>query len=145
MPQEKIWLSSPHMGGTEQKYVKEAFDTNWVAPLGPNVNNFETDLETYLNQNVFVGALSSGTAALHLGLILLDVKHGDEVICQSMTFSASANPIAYLGATPVFIDSEMDTWNMCPIALEEAIKDRISKNYQFISCEISIYLIILQP
>jgi len=107
MPQEKIWLSSPHMGGTEQKYVKEAFDTNWVAPLGPNVNNFETDLETYLNQNVFVGALSSGTAALHLGLILLDVKHGDEVICQSMTFSASANPIAYLGATPVFIDSEM--------------------------------------
>ncbi len=124
---EKIWLSSPHMGGTEQKYVQEAFDTNWVAPLGPNVNNFEIDLENYLNQNVFVGALSSGTAALHLGLILLDVKPGDEVICQSMTFSASANPIAYLGATPVFIDSEMETWNMCPIALEEAIKDRISK------------------
>lgn len=127
MLQEKIWLSSPHMGGTEQKYVNEAFDTNWVAPLGPNVNNFEIDLENYLNQNVFVGALSSGTAALHLGLILLDVKPGDEVICQSMTFSASANPIAYLGATPVFIDSEMDTWNMCPIALETAIQDRISK------------------
>ena len=127
MPQEKIWLSSPHMGGTEQKYVQEAFDTNWVAPLGPNVNNFEIDLEKYLDENVFVGALSSGTAALHLGLILLDVKPGDEVICQSMTFSASANPIAYLGATPVFIDSEMETWNMCPIALEEAIKDRISK------------------
>lgn len=127
MQQEKIWLSSPHMGGTEQNYVNEAFATNWVAPLGPNVNNFETDLETYLNQDVFVGALSSGTAALHLGLILLDVKPGDEVICQTMTFSASANPIAYLGATPVFIDSEMDTWNMCPIALEEAIKDRISK------------------
>jgi dTDP-4-amino-4,6-dideoxygalactose transaminase len=127
MQQEKIWLSSPHMGGTEQNYVNEAFDTNWVAPLGPNVNNFETDLENYLNQNVFVGALSSGTAALHLGLILLNVKAGDEVICQSMTFSASANPIAYLGATPVFIDSEMETWNMCPIALEEAIKDRISK------------------
>ncbi len=127
MPQEKIWLSSPHMGGTEQKYVQEAFDTNWVAPLGPNVNNFEIDLEKYLDENVFVGALSSGTAALHLGLILLDVKAGDEVICQSMTFSASANPIAYLGATPVFIDSEMETWNMCPIALEEAIKDRISK------------------
>lgn len=127
MPQEKIWLSSPHMGGTEQNYVNEAFSTNWVAPLGPNVNNFETDLENYLNQDVFVGALSSGTAALHLGLILLDVKPGDEVICQSMTFSASANPIAYLGATPIFIDSEMDTWNMCPIALEEAIKDRISK------------------
>ena len=127
MQQEKIWLSSPHMGGTEQKYVQEAFDTNWVAPLGPNVNNFEIDLENYLNQNVFVGALSSGTAALHLGLILLEVKPGDEVICQSMTFSASANPIAYLGATPVFIDSEMETWNMCPIALEGAIKDRISK------------------
>ena len=127
MPQEKIWLSSPHMGGTEQNYVNEAFATNWVAPLGPNVNNFETDLENYLNQDVFVGALSSGTAALHLGLILLDVKPGDEVICQSMTFSASASPIAYLGATPIFIDSEMDTWNMCPIALEEAIKDRISK------------------
>ena len=127
MPQEKIWLSSPHMGGTEQKYVQEAFDTNWVAPLGPNVNNFEIDLEKYLDKNVFVGALSSGTAALHLGLILLDVKPGDEVICQSMTFSASANPIAYLGATPVFIDSESETWNMCPIALEEAIKDRILK------------------
>ena len=125
---EKIWLSSPHMGGTEQKYVQEAFDTNWVAPLGPNVNNFEIDLENYLNQNVFVGALSSGTAALHLGLILLEVKPGDEVICQSMTFSASANPIAYLGATPVFIDSEIETWNMCPIALEKAIKDRISKD-----------------
>lgn len=127
MQQEKIWLSSPHMGGTEQNYVNEAFVTNWVAPLGPNVNNFEQDLENYLNENVFVGALSSGTAALHLGLILLNVKPGDEVICQSMTFSASANPIAYLGATPVFIDSEMETWNMCPIALEEAIKDRISK------------------
>lgn len=127
MQQEKIWLSSPHMGGNEKKYVNEAFDTNWVAPLGPNVNNFETDLENYLNQNVFVGALSSGTAALHLGLILLGVKAEDEVICQSMTFSASANPIAYLGATQIFIDSEMDTWNMCPIVLEEAIKDRISK------------------
>ena len=127
MNNSKIWLSSPHMGGTEQKYVQEAFDTNWVAPLGPNVNNFETDLEKYLDENVFVGALSSGTAALHLGLILLDVKAGDEVICQSMTFSASANPIAYLGATPVFIDSEIETWNMCPIALEKAIKDRISK------------------
>lgn len=127
MQQEKIWLSSPHMGGTEQNYVNEAFTTNWVAPLGPNVNNFEIDLEKYLDENVFVGALSSGTAALHLGLILLDVKPGDEVICQTMTFSASANPIAYLGATPVFIDSESETWNMCPIALEEAIQDRISK------------------
>lgn len=127
MAQDKIWLSSPHMGGTEQNYVNEAFATNWVAPLGPNVNNFETDLENYLDKNVFVAALSSGTAALHLGLILLNVKAGDEVICQSMTFSASANPIVYLGATPVFIDSEIDTWNMCPKALEEAIIDRISK------------------
>lgn len=123
---EKIWLSSPHMGGEEQKYVQEAFDTNWVAPLGPNVNGFETALEDYLKEDVYVAALSAGTAAIHLGLILLDVKHGDEVICQSMTFSASANPILYQGATPVFIDSEADTWNMCPIALEEAIKDRIA-------------------
>jgi dTDP-4-amino-4,6-dideoxygalactose transaminase len=124
---EKIWLSSPHMGGNEQHYVKEAFDTNWVAPLGPNVNGFEQDLEQFLNDNVHVAALSSGTAAIHLGLILLGVQAGDEVICQSFTFSASANPILYLGATPVFIDSEKDTWNLCPIALEEAIIDRIAK------------------
>lgn len=115
------------MGGREQKFVQEAFDSNWVAPLGPNVVGFEQDLEKYLQQEVFVGVLSAGTAALHLGLILLGVQRDDEVICQSMTFSASANPIMYLGATPVFIDSESDTWNMCPVALEEAIKDRISK------------------
>ncbi|KAF2342032.1 DegT/DnrJ/EryC1/StrS family aminotransferase [Flavobacterium tistrianum] len=127
MSNSKIWLSSPHMGGAEQNYVKEAFETNWVAPLGPNVNGFEKDLEHYLKEEVHVGALSSGTAAIHLGLILLGVKSGDEVICQSMTFSASANPILYLGATPIFIDSEKETWNICPIALEEAIKDRISK------------------
>lgn len=127
MNQEKIWLSSPHMGGNEQKYVQEAFDTNWVAPLGPNVSGLELDLEKYLNEDIHVAALSSGTAALHLSLILLGVKAGDEVICQSMTFSASANPILYLGAIPVFIDSEMDTWNLCPIALEEAIVDRIAK------------------
>ena len=127
MNKPKIWLSSPHMGGTEQKYVQEAFDTNWVAPLGPNVNGFEQDLEKYIGNQSHVGALSSGTAALHLGLILLGVKAGDEVICQSMTFSASANPIVYLGATPVFIDSEIDTWNLCPIALENAIIDRIEK------------------
>ncbi|MES2239786.1 MAG: DegT/DnrJ/EryC1/StrS family aminotransferase [Bacteroidota bacterium] len=127
MNNSKIWLSSPHMGGNEQKFVQEAFDTNWVAPLGPNVNGFEKDLEDYLNQNVHIGALSSGTAAIHLGLILLGVKSGDEVLCQSMTFSASANPIMYLGATPIFIDSEIDTWNLCPIALENAIVDRISK------------------
>lgn len=125
--QNKIWLSSPHMGGTEQKYVNEAFEANWVAPLGPNVDGFEKDLETFLNEEVKVAALSAGTSALHLALIECDVKHGDEVICQSMTFSASANPIAYCGATPVFIDSEKETWNMCPVALKEAIKDRISK------------------
>ena len=124
---EKIWLSSPHLGGTEQKYIQEAFETNWVAPLGPNVNGFESDLENYLSNNVHVAALSSGTAALHLGLILLGVQQGDEVLCQSMTFSATVNPIVYLGATPIFIDSELDTWNMCPIALEEAIQDRIAK------------------
>lgn len=123
----KIWLSSPHMGGNEQKYVNEAFDANWVAPLGPNVDGFEKDLESYFNTEVKVAALSAGTAALHLALIECDVKHGDEVICQSMTFSASANPITYCGAIPVFIDSEKDTWNMCPIALKEAIEDRISK------------------
>lgn len=127
MNNPKIWLSSPHMGGTEQNYVNEAFATNWVAPLGPNVNGFEKDLEDYVGQDSFVGALSSGTAAIHLGLIILGVKAGDEVLCQSMTFSASANPIMYLGATPVFIDSEAATWNLCPVALEKAIQDRISK------------------
>jgi dTDP-4-amino-4,6-dideoxygalactose transaminase len=127
MNNSKIWLSSPHMGGNEQKYVKDAFDTNWVAPLGPNVSVFENDLENFLDDDLFVAALSSGTAAIHLGLVLLGVQPGDEVICQSFTFSASANPILYLGATPVFIDSETDTWNMCPIALEQAIVDRISK------------------
>ena len=127
MTQSKIWLSSPHMGGTEQQFIKEAFDANWVAPLGPNVNGFESDLEDYLKENIFIGALSSGTAALHLGLIILGVQAGDEVICQSFTFSASANPILYQGATPIFVDSESKTWNMCPVALEEAILDRISK------------------
>lgn len=123
----KIWLSSPHMGGGEQKYVQEAFDTNWVAPLGPNVTGFEQDLTSYLKGEVHVAALSSGTAALHLALIQLGVGPGDEVICQTMTFSASANPIAYLGATPVFVDSEAETWNMSPEFLEEAIKDRIAR------------------
>ncbi len=125
--QPKIWLSSPHMGHKEFEFVKEAFDTNWIAPLGPNVDGFEQDIAAYLNEDVHVAALSSGTAALHLGLILLGVQPGDEVICQSMTFSASANPIAYLGAIPVFVDSEADTWNMSPASLEEAIQDRIAK------------------
>lgn len=115
------------MGGTEQKYILEAFDANWVAPLGPNVNDLEQDLDTYLDNEVKVGALSSGTAAIHLGLILLGVQAGDSVICQSFTFSASANPILYQGATPVFVDSELETWNICPVALEKAIKDRIEK------------------
>ncbi|WP_448607483.1 DegT/DnrJ/EryC1/StrS family aminotransferase [Paenimyroides ceti] len=124
--QEKIWLSSPHMGGNELKYIHEAFDANWVAPLGPNVNGFESDLEKYLKQDIKVAALSSGTAALHLALIECGVVAGDEVICQSMTFSASANPITYQGAIPVFVDSESDTWNICPVALEEAITDRMT-------------------
>jgi len=123
----RVWLSSPHMGGNELKYINEAFDTNWIAPLGPNVDGFEEDLEIFLNEKVKVAALSSGTAALHLALVECNVGPDDEVICQSMTFSASANPIAYLGATPVFIDSENDTWNMCPIALKQAIEDRIVK------------------
>jgi dTDP-4-amino-4,6-dideoxygalactose transaminase len=124
---EKIWLSSPHMGGNEQKYVQEAFDTNWVAPLGPNVNGFERDLELYLGNSAKVACLMSGTSALHLALILSGVSLSDDVICQSMTFSASANPIKYQGANPVFIDSEKDTWNMCPLALEKAIKLGIKK------------------
>jgi dTDP-4-amino-4,6-dideoxygalactose transaminase len=113
------------MGGNEQRYVNEAFDSNWVAPLGPNVDNLEQDIARYLGEGVYVTALSSGTAAIHLGLVMLGVQAGDEVICQSMTFSASANPIAYLGATPVFIDSEPDTWNMSPHYLEQAITERI--------------------
>ena len=124
---DKIWLSSPHMGGSERQFVKEAFDTNWVAPLGPNVNGFEKDIAAFLDKDIYVSALSSGTAAIHLALIILGIKAGDEVICQSMTFSASANPICYLGATPVFIDSENETWNMNPVFLETAIKDRIQK------------------
>lgn len=123
----KIWLSSPHMGGTELNYIHEAFDTNWVAPLGPNVDNFEKDITAFLKEDVHVAALSSGTAALHLALVLAGVQAGDEVICQSMTFSASANPIVYLGATPVFVDSEADTMNMSPALLEQAIQDRIAK------------------
>jgi len=124
---KKIWLSSPHMGGSEEKYVQEAFDTNWIAPLGPNVNGLENDIKKYLDEDVHVAALSSGTAAIHLGLKLLGVKSGDEVLCQSMTFSASANPILYLSAIPIFIDSEKETWNMCPELLEKAIRSRIQQ------------------
>lgn len=117
----KIWLSSPHMGGNELKYIHQAFEDNWVAPLGPNVNHFEHALEDYLKEEVMVTALSSGTAAIHLALIMLDVKPGDEVFCQTLTFSASANPICYLGAKPVFVDSEKDTWNMCPETLRQGL------------------------
>lgn len=124
----KIWLSSPHMGGGEMKYVKEAFDQNWVAPLGKNVDEFEVAIEKFLIKDKFVAALSSGTAALHLALIQLGIGYGDEVICQSFTFSASANPIKYLGANPVFVDSDEVNWNMSPAYLEKAIQDRISKN-----------------
>ncbi|KYG82872.1 DegT/DnrJ/EryC1/StrS family aminotransferase [Roseivirga echinicomitans] len=126
MSNERIWLSSPHMGGSELKYVKEAFDTNWIAPLGPNVDNFEKELGEYLTVD-HVAALSSGTAAIHLALIILGVKPGDEVIAQSFTFCGTTNPILYLGATPVLVDSEKDTWNLDPILLEEAILDRIKK------------------
>jgi dTDP-4-amino-4,6-dideoxygalactose transaminase len=125
MTQTKIWLSSPHMGTNEQRYVQEAFDTNWIAPLGPNVDKFEGAIQDYVGKGAHVAALSSGTAAIHLALEILGVSHGDEVICQSFTFSASANPIKYLGANPVFVDSERDTWNLSPVLLEEAILDRI--------------------
>lgn len=137
---KRIWLSLAHMGGREQDFVKEAFDTNWVVPLGPNVNGFEEDLAKFVGQNRHVVALSAGTAALHLGLVLLGVKTGDEVICQSFTFAASANPITYLGATPVFVDSEVDTWNMCPELLEEAIKDRYVKTGRYPKVIIPVHL-----
>jgi dTDP-4-amino-4,6-dideoxygalactose transaminase len=122
----KIWLSSPHMGSDEFNFVKEAFDTNWIAPLGPNVDGFEQDLCRYTELK-YAAALSSGTAAIHLSLILLGIKPDDEVICSSFTFSASANPILYLGAKPVFVDSEDLSWNMNPEFLEKAIIDRIAR------------------
>ena len=117
---EKIWLSSPHMGGTEQSYVNEAFAENWIAPLGPNVNGFEQDIQKF-SGTAHAAALSSGTGAIHIALDILGVGIGDFVLVQSFTFCASVNPIEYLGATPVFIDSEKDSWNMCPDALEEAL------------------------
>ena len=115
------------MGGEEQKYIQKAFDTNWIAPLGSNITEFEKGIEAYIGQNTHVAALSSGTAAIHLALVLLGVQRGDEVLCQSFTFSATANPIIYVGATPIFIDSEAETWNICPNLLEEAIKERMLK------------------
>lgn len=136
----RIWLSLAHMSGNEQKYIQEAFDTNWVVPLGPNVDGFEKDLQQYLEQERIVVALSSGTAALHLGLIQLGVNIGDEVICQSFTFSASANPIVYQHATPVFIDSDPQTWNMDPDWLEEAIEDRFRKTGRYPKAIIPVHL-----
>ena len=150
----KIWLSLAHMSGREQEFIQEAFDTNWVVPLGPNVNAFEKSLRDFLienetiengelkieNEEKRVVALSAGTAALHLGLILLGIQPGDEVICQSFTFAASANPIAYLEATPVFVDSEKETWNMDPVLLEEAIKDRLEKTGRLPKAIIPVHL-----
>jgi len=122
---KRIWLSPPHMGRNELSFVQEAFDTNWIAPLGPNVDAFEKELSLLL-KGCYVTALNSGTAALHLALNLLNVSQGDEVICQTFTFAASANPVVYLGATPVFVDSEPDTWNIDPELLDKAIQDRLS-------------------
>lgn len=145
---ERIYLCLAHMSGEEQKYIKEAFDTNWVVPLGPNVNAFEAELAEFVNHldgteerlSKEIVALSAGTAAVHLGLIMLGVGKGDEVICQSFTFAASANPIVYQGATPVFVDSEAETYNMDPQLLEEAIKDRIAKTGKKPKAIVVVYL-----
>ncbi len=143
---DKIYLCLAHMSGKEQQYIQEAFDTNWVVPLGPNVNAFEEDLAAFVNRNEAmplskeIVALSSGTAAVHLALVMLGVGAGDEVICQSFTFAASANPIVYQGATPVFVDSEPDTYNMDPQLLEDAIKDRIAKTGRKPKAIIPVYL-----
>lgn len=148
MSSKRILLCLAHMSGNEMKYIQEAFDENWVVPLGPNVNGFEDDLEHFINHslppanntNKKVVALSAGTAAIHLGLVMSGVKAGDEVICQSFTFSASANPICYQGATPVFVDSEADTWNMSPALLEQAILDRKAKTGKYPKAIIIVYL-----
>ncbi len=136
----RIYLCLAHMSGEEQKFIQEAFDTNWVVPLGPNVNGFEADLEAFVGEGKSVVALSAGTAAVHLALIACGVQAGDEVICQSFTFCASANPIKYLGATPVFVDSEPDTWNMSPELLAEAIEDRIAKTGRKPKAIVPVYL-----
>lgn len=123
----KIWLSPPHMGGGEINYIQQAFNSNWIAPIGDNIDDFESDLASFLDTKKEVVCLSSGTAAIHLALLLAGVKPGDEVICQSLTFVASAFPINYIGAKPLFVDSEPQTWGMCPEYLEFAIKERINK------------------
>ena len=140
MSRKRIYLCLAHMSGEEQKFIKEAFDTNWVVPLGPNVNGFESDLEAFVGENKRVVALSAGTAAVHLALIACGVGPGDEVLVQSFTFCASSHPITYLGATPVFIDSERDSWNMDPKLLEQAIEDRIVKTGKKPKAIVPVYL-----
>lgn len=137
---KRIYLSLAQMGSREQDFIREAFDTNWVVPLGPNVDGFERDLAAFIGQDRHVVALSAGTAAIHLGLVQLGVGAGDEVICQSFTFSASANPIAYLGARPVFVDSEPDTWNLSPELLEAAILDRKARTGRYPKAIIPVHL-----
>jgi dTDP-4-amino-4,6-dideoxygalactose transaminase len=136
---DKIYLSLAHMGGEEMAYIQEAFDSNWVVPLGPNVNGFEKDLSSFLGKGPVV-ALNSGTSAIHLALILLGVKQGDEVICQSFTFVATANPVKYLGAKLIFVDSEPDTWNMDPILLEKTLKDRFKQTGRYPKAIIPVHL-----
>ena len=140
MTQKRIYLCLAHMSGNEMKYIQEAFDTNWVVPLGPNVNGFEADLKAFTGENKEVVALSAGTAAVHLALLACGVKPGDEVLVQTFTFCASSHPVTYLGATPVFVDSEPDTWNMDPQLLEEAIKDRMEKTGRKPKAIVPVYL-----
>lgn len=142
---KRVYLCLAHMSGREQDFIREAFDTNWVVPLGPNVNAFEEELGAFLGGGKRVVALSSGTAAIHLGLVLLGVGPGDEVICQSFTFCASANPAVYLGATPVFVDSEPRSWNMDPELLEEAIRDRIARRGRKPKAIIPVHLYGMRP
>lgn len=140
MTQKRIYLCLAHMSGNEMKYIQEAFDTNWVVPLGPNVNGFEADLKEFAGENKEVVALSAGTAAVHLALLACGVKPGDEVLVQTFTFCASSHPVTYLGATPVFVDSEPDTWNMDPQLLEEAIQDRMEKTGRKPKAIVPVYL-----
>lgn len=142
MANKRIYLCLAHMSenGMEQKYIQEAFDTNWVVPLGPNVNGFEEDLKQFVGKDKELVALCSGTAAVHLGLLACGVGPGDEVIVQSFTFCASTHPITYLGATPVLVDSEPDTWNIDPQLMEEAIKDRIAKTGKKPKAIVPVYL-----
>lgn len=140
MNKKRIYLCLAHMSGNEMKYIQEAFDTNWVVPLGPNVNGFEADLKAFAGENKEVVALSAGTAAVHLALLACGVKSGDEVLVQTFTFCASSHPVTYLGATPVFVDSEPDTWNMDPQLLETAIKDRMEKTGRKPKAIVPVYL-----